>query len=1103
MVNNSSNTSSTGKAFDLLHPDIQQQLYAMNWTELRPIQVDSIREIIRTDKHIVISAHTAGGKTEAAFLPILSKILEGKLPGVAAVYIGPLKALINDQFRRLEDLCKRASIPVHRWHGDVSQSAKQSLINDPSGVLLITPESLESLFINRSQYLDRLFNCLTFIVVDEMHAFMGTERGAHLKSLICRLVPHSNQHLRLVGLSATLGNMKTACKWLCPDAGDETKLVVDETEEKTIRYMIHGYLRTKSQTAQTDRADGLGDESISDPVVTDADVKLAEDLYSSFFDTTALIFSNNKAKLEFYADLVRRHAEGKRLPHPFRVHHGSLGRSEREDAEKNLRSSGPTPVFCSSTLEMGIDVGDVSIIGQIGPPWSVNSLIQRLGRSGRLEDSPSVMRVFIDEYEPDANASVLKRLHLGLLQSVAMSELMLEKWCEPPELDRLHASTLTHQIMSVIAQRGGINARQLYDSLVDKGAFINISMNMYKEALRSLAANDVIEQTPEMDLILGLKGESIVRRYDFYAAFRVDEELRVIHKDKCIGSILFYPGIGAQGFLILAGRRWKIMEIDVKRKEIIVTPSKGGRLPFFARSGGPDIHPRVREKMREVLLSETEPKYLDSKANELLKYAREVASKTDLKSRALYEEGANHIWFTWTGSKINRTLMGLSRFYSDLNASDEGIALVFEGESKEKIRCALEGLSEQNPSAEDLAARFSALEVEKFDEYLSHDVLARVFACNSLDVPGAVRLIKDILRSWSGNASGKGSARRAESSKGTISKESTSFESDSNNVRPGNIALTESNGRRESTLDFVAVDFETANSARSSACAIGIAVVDNGQIIETKHLLIKPTPFYFDPFNISIHGITEEDVRDEPEFSQLWPTISKYFQGRTLIAHNASFDISVLRHILDEYGIPYPEFEFSCTRIISKKVWPSLFSYALDVVSSHRGIEFKHHCAEQDALACARIAIQACQEVGASSLIEVAEKLNFPNGRLHKNGYQPVRLNLASHYAIRPGEIVPSKESFDQDHPFYDKTVAFTGALRSMSRKDAMQKVVDAGGRCTNAVNRTVSFLVTGEQDYRRFKDGKRSNKMKRVEALISEGFDIEIIDEDEFLKIL
>ena len=164
MVNNSSNTSSTGKAFDLLHPDIQQQLYAMNWTELRPIQVDSIREIIRTDKHIVISAHTAGGKTEAAFLPILSKILEGKLPGVAAVYIGPLKALINDQFRRLEDLCKRASIPVHRWHGDVSQSAKQSLINDPSGVLLITPESLESLFINRSQYLDRLFNCLTFIV---------------------------------------------------------------------------------------------------------------------------------------------------------------------------------------------------------------------------------------------------------------------------------------------------------------------------------------------------------------------------------------------------------------------------------------------------------------------------------------------------------------------------------------------------------------------------------------------------------------------------------------------------------------------------------------------------------------------------------------------------------------------------------------------------------------------------------------------------------------------------------------------------------------------------------------------------------------------------
>jgi ATP-dependent Lhr-like helicase len=734
--------------FELLHSKIQQQLYAMRWTELRPIQVDTIQEIIlRKNNRIVISAQTAGGKTEAAFLPILSGIVENYSGSVQALYVGPLKALINDQFRRLEDLCQRASIPVHRWHGDVSQSAKNALIKKPSGVLLITPESLESLFVNRPQHINSLFARLAFIVIDEMHSFMGTERGAHLKSLICRAVPRTQEKVSLIGLSATLGDMNDACKWLCLYEDENVALIADDTDEKTIRYMIHGYLRSKSERVEEEENTDGSYGKVFKPDVTSADERLAEDIYKAFNGKTALIFANSKAKLEFYADLVRRRTERKRLPNSFRVHHGSLGKSEREDTEEDLRSNRATAVFCSSTLEMGIDIGNVSIVGQIGSPWSVNSLIQRLGRSGRQYDQASVMRMLIEEYEPDDSTPLIKRLYPNLLQAVGMSELMLEKWCEPPELNRIHASTFVHQIMSIIAEVGGISADKLFDILIERGAFSNISKNMFIHILHSLGDNDIIEQIPEGDLILGLEGEKIVRRFDFYAAFRVDEELRVMHKDRCIGSVLLNSGTGAEGFIILAGRRWKIIEVDMKRREIMVVPSRGGRLPFFSGGQGPDIHTRIRQKMREVLFSDKVPLYLDPKAGELLEYAREVAINAKLDERDIYKEGSNIIWFTWTGSRINRTLMGLGRFYGELNVLDDGIALTFEDASIEEIKMKYRGFLKRCPPAEELAVYFPTLIQEKFDEYLSDGILAQVFAHNYLDINGALNLIVKLINS--------------------------------------------------------------------------------------------------------------------------------------------------------------------------------------------------------------------------------------------------------------------------------------------------------------------------------------------------------------------
>ena len=188
--------------FSLLHPGVQEAIWKMGWKVLKPIQGQSIHTICETEKHLVICAPTAGGKTEAAFLPIISKLAANPQPSVQAIYVGPLKALINDQFRRLEELCTELEIPVHRWHGDVPANQKKALREKPSGILLITPESLESNFINYGVQVSRVYRHLSFVVIDELHSFFGNERGVHLQSLLSRLQNTAGVAPRLVGLSA-------------------------------------------------------------------------------------------------------------------------------------------------------------------------------------------------------------------------------------------------------------------------------------------------------------------------------------------------------------------------------------------------------------------------------------------------------------------------------------------------------------------------------------------------------------------------------------------------------------------------------------------------------------------------------------------------------------------------------------------------------------------------------------------------------------------------------------------------------------------------------------------------------------------------------------
>jgi len=732
-MNTPATPSEKPSAFSRLHAKLQESLYGMRWTKLRQIQVDAIHEVLDGDGDLIIAARTAAGKTEAAFLPILSQIVDDHHGSVRAVYAGPLKALINDQFLRLERLCELAKIPVHKWHGDVGKAARKRLLEQPSGILLITPESIESLFINHPHRLATLFPQLGYFVIDEAHSFLGNERGAHLRSLMTRLSEKSRDPVRRIGLSATLGDPAAAMRWIRPTEPGRVRLLEDE-EGKGIRLRLTGYLRPHREPSRPKDSE-LRKKS------PDGVNRLQTDIFRAFHGKSALIFANRKDRIEECADHARREAERQGLPNLFRVHHGSLSKGEREETEDALRSGQSTATFCSSTLEMGIDVGSVKSVGQIGPPWSVNSLAQRLGRSGRKEGESSEIRIFVEEDAPGPSPSIFVRLFPDLLQSIAMTELMLVKWCEPPEVDRLHLSTLVQQVMSTVAETGGLRADQLHASLIVNGAFPTVSKAIFLQVLRSMGKADLVEQTPEGLLILGMAGERIVRGRDFYMAFIVPEEYRVIHQGRHVGNVTSAPDLRTDQYIILAGRRWKILEVDQERMEILVEPSPGGRLPRFSDGAGHDIHRRVRETMKSILFRDDAPAYLDSAASDMLADARAAARDADLARCTFLRDGPDTIWFTWTGSRIQRTLAGLGSHIGGLRVQDEEIALTFEKSTEEDVREAYRRILHKCPDVQQLAACFSERVNEKYEPFLSDELQSLVFASHCLDLDGALQTI--------------------------------------------------------------------------------------------------------------------------------------------------------------------------------------------------------------------------------------------------------------------------------------------------------------------------------------------------------------------------
>jgi DNA polymerase III subunit epsilon len=304
-------------------------------------------------------------------------------------------------------------------------------------------------------------------------------------------------------------------------------------------------------------------------------------------------------------------------------------------------------------------------------------------------------------------------------------------------------------------------------------------------------------------------------------------------------------------------------------------------------------------------------------------------------------------------------------------------------------------------------------------------------------------------------------------------------------------------------MDFLTIDFEIATSERHSPCEIGLTWVENNKVIQTQSWLIKPYSYpYFNPYNIMVHGIHPQDVVDQPEFPELWSNLEKHFQGNFVVAHNAGFDLSVLRRTLDYYNLPYPELKYACSYIISKHVWEGLSAYDLKTLCQVNNIILNHHRAGNDSQACAELTIKALEKTGTFSIDQFPEKLKTSIGHLFKDGYRAAetkRLNKPK----KNTEIVGDPKKHNEESIFYGRTVVFTGTLSSMKRLDAQMIIADIGGINGNSVNMDTDFLVVGHQDYRIVGEDGMSTKQEKAVKLINKGALLEILSEEDFLKCL
>ncbi|MCQ2085626.1 MAG: DEAD/DEAH box helicase, partial [archaeon] len=688
------------------------------WTSFRSIQLKAYEHFVGDEKHILISAGTSSGKTEAAMFPVISSLYQEPVKGIGALYIGPLKALIDDQFERIDPILRDSGIKITGWHGDISHSTKMRSLKEPSGILQITPESLQNIISNRQDELSKLFANLRFVVIDEIHAFMNSDRGLQLLCCLERIEKLTGCKPRRLGLSATISDTSAACRWLSANTNIETTVVEDDSvgeRQVEIRYNMfptpneeEGVLRQKAVT------------------------KYYRSLFSDIVARSCIVFTNSRDSAEKTSRSLNKMAELNNRPGEIYIHHGSVSRELRQNAEEALKNrERKITVVSTVTLELGIDVGNLDRIVQVGTPYTCSSMMQRMGRSGRRGNSQNLV-IYVNDDLANRWAEV-DGMSVDLVRSIAMTELALkEKWVESPSEPKLPYSLLYHQTLHYLKSGIGSKLQDLYNDVLSMYPFRNIPKDDYKTLLRHMLKIGHIERMDDGTYLLAEKGERIAFNREFCSVFTTGKEFEIKFEGKSIGSIQIVPHVG--DLIQLAGRIWEVTSVNTKDYSAEVVESDGTVSTPWS-SGIPGIDTKVLKKMKEVLMTADRYPYLDQDAEACLRYCRSLGHDLGIENDFVPTQKGFRI-YPWLGSRqfdtLKRALLNIPDV-SAVRARQPYYIELFTELSESDLRAWVNDVLETSDGT-NLIQDNDDLRIGKFDMHVPESLLKKQFVADQLDM---------------------------------------------------------------------------------------------------------------------------------------------------------------------------------------------------------------------------------------------------------------------------------------------------------------------------------------------------------------------------------
>lgn len=687
--------SNDRELLDSLHPRLIAKI-EKDWGHggFTDIQRNAIPPILN-GKNVLLLAPTAGGKTEASLLPVISNLLQNDSTEyrIRSIFIAPLRALLNDLDERVENWASACGLSSFKWHGDVSRASKKSALKNPPDIMLTTPESLEVLLLSPQTNSQELFGYIESIIIDEAHYFADNSRGAQLISLIERIENISEYTIQRIGLSATVGNPDLIISWLSGESHLKQQVIRAKGKEKNINIKVRY----------------IDEEEI------DFHEKYNQALSSFAHVGKSIFFNNSKRNAEKLArdlELINIKSE---------VHHGSLSKLIREEAEHLMKISPDCVISATSTLELGIDIGNLDRVIQCDNLPSVNSYLQRLGRTGRRADTEATLGTIVKD--PGT-----------FLLNLAIISKGNENYSEPLKPSSKRYDILFQQLLTAIVGEYGVNVDSYWNILKNAFCFKDITQDEYYFLLEYWQSKDWITVINRV-ASLGLTGEKIFSSKNYmelYSVFQTSDDYEVIHQGEPIGVLdaMFVHTMSDEFYFRLAGRKWVVEDIDTNMKKLFVQKSHEAPPPLWMGGGGYNIEYPVAQRVRELTCGEYTPDFLEEQELSLLEYLQKgqvflPALKDEIKIRK-HEGGISIV--TYAGTMVNdvictwlKKITGLSLVTSDYIAIDID-SKKFTAETaiatlQQILNSTHEGISPET-WAELFVERGEGLEFSKYSEYL-------------------------------------------------------------------------------------------------------------------------------------------------------------------------------------------------------------------------------------------------------------------------------------------------------------------------------------------------------------------------------------------------